>query len=285
MANKGHLVQLLQGIAAWNQRWKRHYSVLRRRCASALQWVWRTVTPPGNRGLRTIKDASWKTFKRLHTIPWRTMARQCKAPLLVLGGVLLAVFLLMIIIKVPQWQATSWRGQPGVDPKDLPKLENDARTTLIQGLGGLVLLIGLYFTLKNLQLTQDRQITEQYTRAVEQLGSSQLEVRLGAIYALERIARDSERDHWPIIEILTAYVRENASWKEEEHPSQKDRAPNETQLPQSNQAPPKLAPDIQAILTVLGRRTRTYGKGENQRLTDPNIKILSRGGLVLHSHA
>ena len=33
------------------------------------------------------------------------------------------------------------------------------------------------------------------------------EVRLGAIYAMERIARDSERDHWPIMEVLTAYIR------------------------------------------------------------------------------
>src|SRR3982751_6161439 len=38
-------------------------------------------------------------------------------------------------------------------------------------------------------------------------GGPNLEVRLGAIYALERIPRDSERDHWPIMEVLCAYVR------------------------------------------------------------------------------
>lgn len=36
------------------------------------------------------------------------------------------------------------------------------------------------------------------------------EVRLGAIYALEKLARDSEELHWPIMEILCAYVRNNA---------------------------------------------------------------------------
>jgi uncharacterized protein YjbI with pentapeptide repeats len=81
-------------------------------------------------------------------------------------------------------------------------------------------------------------------------------VRLGAIYALERIARDSERDHWPIMEILTAYVREHAPWEGEKE--------------QNNQllwgVRPKLAADIQAILTVIGRRTRTYGKGEDHPL-------------------
>ncbi len=37
-----------------------------------------------------------------------------------------------------------------------------------------------------------------------------LEVRIGAIYALERIARTSLDDHIQIMEILTAYIRENA---------------------------------------------------------------------------
>jgi len=36
------------------------------------------------------------------------------------------------------------------------------------------------------------------------------EVRLGAIYALEKLARDYEPLHWPIMEILCAYVRKNA---------------------------------------------------------------------------
>lgn len=255
---------------------RQQYSVLQQRGSAAFQRVWGAAVPAGSRGLWTIKDSSRKTYERLHTMPWRTITLRYKAPLLVLGGALLAVILLMIIIKVPQWQAASWEGL--MEPKDLAKLQNDARTTLVQALGGAVLLIGLYFTLRNLQLTQDRQITERYTRAVEQLGNDKLEVRLGAIYALERIARDSERDHWPIMEILTACVRENAPWKGEQ-PSQ------EVVLP-------KLATDIQAILTVLGRRTRIYRKGEEYPLnltgTDLRGADLSRahleGALFIGAH-
>lgn len=70
-----------------------------------------------------------------------------------------------------------------------------------------------------------------------------LEVRLGAVYALERIARDSEEDYWPVIEILTAYVRENA-------PRQQN----------DEGAKPHPRADIQAILTVIGRRERTHDK-------------------------
>jgi uncharacterized protein YjbI with pentapeptide repeats len=248
--------------------WLRHQcSMLQQRGSAALHQVWNAVARAGSRGLRTIKDASRKTLGGMHAMPWRILARRHKAPLLVLGGVLLALFLLMIIIKVPQRQAASWRGQPGIEPKDLSKLENDARTTLIQGLGGLVLLLGLYFTLRNLQLTQDKQITEHYTRAVEQLGSDRLSVRLGAIYALERIARDSERDHWPIMEILTAYIREHApSPPKDIPPLADDLSPMENSPEGKDQLQPKPMPDIQAILTVLGRRTRMFGKGEEQPL-------------------
>ena len=55
-------------------------------------------------------------------------------------------------------------------------------------------------------------ITDRFTKAIEQLGSKEMAVRLGAIYALERISRDSPEDHWTIMEVLTAYVRDNAPW-------------------------------------------------------------------------
>ena len=67
---------------------------------------------------------------------------------------------------------------------------------------------------EQLQVAQEGQITERFTRAIEQLGSDKMEVRLGGIYALERIANDSDKDYWPIMETLTAYVRERAPWRE-----------------------------------------------------------------------
>ncbi|WP_190824624.1 hypothetical protein [Saccharopolyspora pogona] len=42
---------------------------------------------------------------------------------------------------------------------------------------------------------QQQQITERFSTAIEQLGSDKLQIRLGGIYALERIAHDS--DHHP----------------------------------------------------------------------------------------
>jgi Pentapeptide repeats (8 copies) len=132
--------------------------------------------------------------------------------------------------------------------------------TLAQILGGTALLSGLYFTWRTLQVNREGQITERFTRAIDQLGatnddnSKNLELRLGGIYALERIARESKEDHWPIMEVLTAYVRQHAPWGlEEAQQFEEDAAP----------AP---AADIQAIMTVIGRRTRSFGRGEPERL-------------------
>lgn len=65
---------------------------------------------------------------------------------------------------------------------------------------------------QNRQLSEQAQITDRFTRAVEQLGHENRSVRLGAIYALERIAEDSERDSHTILETLAAYVREQSPW-------------------------------------------------------------------------
>ena len=98
-------------------------------------------------------------------------------------------------------------------------------------------------------------------------------MRLGGIYALERIARDSEKDHGPIMEVLTAFVRLHAPWPPEK-PAEAKEQPAESGKPVPGEKKPETKPapevkpraDIQAILTVLGRRARTYGKGEAQRL-------------------
>jgi hypothetical protein len=110
----------------------------------------------------------------------------------------------------------------------------------------------LYFnthqTSEALQATRDQvglfeqgQLTDRFSKAVGQLGTKDsLEVRLGGIYALERIARDSVRDHPTVMEVLSAYVREHA-------PSSMCVSTAPTTRPTT---------DLQAILTVIGRRDK-----------------------------
>ena len=53
----------------------------------------------------------------------------------------------------------------------------------------------------------ERRITELYTRAVEQLGSDKAPVRLGGLYALERLAQNDKRQRQTIVNVLCAYLR------------------------------------------------------------------------------
>jgi hypothetical protein len=128
------------------------------------------------------------------------------------------------------------------------RAQNEVRSTLLQGLGGAALLVGAYITYRQLQTSREGQITERFTRAIDQLGSEHLDVRLGGLYALARIARDSPADRASIGEVLTAFVRTHAPWP----PSLPDQPAASAPIEQV----PKLqvrAPDVQASLWVLGR--------------------------------
>jgi hypothetical protein len=99
--------------------------------------------------------------------------------------------------------------------------------------------------LSMLELQRRGQATERFTHAIEQLGSEKVDVRIGAVYALEQIARDSGELHWPIMEVLTAYLREHAS---------APVSPYGVELADIEAKP--MPADHQAIATVIGRRRR-----------------------------
>ena len=54
---------------------------------------------------------------------------------------------------------------------------------------------------------RDRRVTELYTKAVEQLGSADAAVRLGGLYALERVAQNNEDQRQTVVNVLCAYLR------------------------------------------------------------------------------
>jgi hypothetical protein len=130
------------------------------------------------------------------------------------------------------------------------KLQNDVRTTLLQALGGAVIALGALFTYRQLQVNREGQITERFTRAIDQLGNDkgQLDVTLGGLYALERIAKDSPADRTTIAEVLTAYVRGHAPWPPA-RPGQYVKDAPLGLLPSLQER----CPDAQAVMTVLAR--------------------------------
>ncbi|MGD1949114.1 MAG: pentapeptide repeat-containing protein [Leptolyngbyaceae cyanobacterium] len=131
--------------------------------------------------------------------------------------------------------------------KDRVSIKNATYGTLIQTLGGIFFFVTAYFTWRNvktaeanLKATEDKQITERFSQAIEQLSSKRLEIRLGAIYALERVAEESSKNSWVIIELLTCFIRANLSNLEVSE-SELKVTPN--------------SPDVQAILVFIGRHS------------------------------
>ena len=140
----------------------------------------------------------------------------------VIGVLLLVAALIFLLWKLPEWQAA--RATDIRSDRARVVLENELRWTLATIVAGAFVLVSGYVAWRNMRLLQEGQataregqalaaqgqITERFTRAIEQLGatnddgSPKLELRLGAIYALERIARESATDHGPVMEILTA---------------------------------------------------------------------------------
>jgi uncharacterized protein YjbI with pentapeptide repeats len=142
-------------------------------------------------------------------------------------------------------------------PADRANAVNSIRSTLLQGLAGFAVLVGAFFTWRQLQVNRQGQVTDRYTKAIEQLGQAGLEVRVGGIYALECIARDSPADRLTIVEVLTTFIRLHSplSPGTDERPRPPDP---ESKLAAARsterQAPMRdRAPHIQAAITVLGR--------------------------------
>lgn len=143
---------------------------------------------------------------------------------------------------------------------------------------GIVLLGQMFLAGLNLQVTRDTanqkadsdregQITERFTRAVEQLGNESIVVRSGGIYALARIMKDSPRDQATIVEILSAYVREHGLQTLKNDEAMNDAVTLRNSAP-SGSDPARLCSeeytrirgkvriqtDVQAALYALGRR-------------------------------
>ncbi|MCH9036663.1 MAG: pentapeptide repeat-containing protein [Chloroflexi bacterium] len=167
----------------------------------------------------------------------------------------LGILAVAIAIGLALWLIPGSQVPSGVtDAMEKAKLEDQFRRTLAQIIAGVVILAGVYVAWrrasaveKTVEVSREGQITERFTRAIEQLGSDNIAICLGGIYALERIAKDSPKnDHRQVMEVLTAYVRENARWDEAKAASEE---PDQEHRPSIT---------IQAILTVLGRRDRGH---------------------------
>lgn len=166
-------------------------------------------------------------------------------------------------------------------------------------------LIGAWFFLARhfaqTEADRRRRISESYSKAVGQLASDKIEERLGGIYTLESISKESPDDDWTVMETLTAFVRERSQRNESERtavnlderlktrayflwraaglpkgPAEKHRA-EALDLDRMGDPP---ATDIDAVLTVIKRRGSRNREAENSWCLDFSRAVLRQGDLL-----
>lgn len=138
---------------------------------------------------------------------------------------------------------------------------NAVRQTLLQASAGTIALIALAVTAMTFFLNRRGQVTDRYMKAIGLIGSEKLGERIGGVYALEQVMRESPQDHNTIIQVLAAFIRSNS-------PLNQTEADNvEIPVRQIRLANgwPMMAihaqADIQAALSVLGRRPERPERG------------------------
>jgi hypothetical protein len=121
---------------------------------------------------------------------------------------------------------------------------------------------------RTVELTEQGQVADRYTKAIEQLGSDRLNVRIGGIYALEQVARDSAQDHPTVMEVLTAFIREE---------SRELLVPSVDDEPGVDAPRRRTSSDVQAALTVIGRRNPAFDR-KDREINRPGVLIHDRYG-------
>ena len=107
---------------------------------------------------------------------------------------------------------------------------NTTRGTVISAYAWLASLAAFGLSIRNYFLTRRQQVTTRFSTAVGLLASERQAERLGGVYALEHVMRESSRDHDTVVEILAAVVRAKEDTSE------------------------GLQPEVEAAMTVLARR-------------------------------
>jgi len=186
-----------------------------------------------------------------------------------------AVTLALLAGSVWLW----WLGIPvlyrnaEVGPADRLKAITDTRTALFAGLAAIGAIATFWlnsraqrFTAEALRNTaetvwnaQEGQLTDRYTKAIEQLGDDKTTaVRLGGLYALERLAVDFLREHPTVVEVISAFVRDRVLGSEPDGSEPSRQNQHEVSV---LSRPSRLPTDIQAALTILGRLPQRTGIG------------------------
>lgn len=185
--------------------------------------------------------------------PWSRRGDVVRVSVLACAAVVLLVAVLFLPRLLLDWDLA------GADTPDRARAVNDIRTGLLQAVGGLAVVVGVLLTWRQVKVSRAGQVTDAFAGAITQLGDPDLNVRLGGIYALERIARTSKSDRRAIEEVLCLFVKNRAT-----------AAVRET--------------DVNVALLVLGRRRPAGGPLilDRAQLQDVRLQFAKLADADLH---
>ncbi|MBU2967049.1 hypothetical protein, partial [Amphritea atlantica] len=130
-------------------------------------------------------------------------------------------------------------------------------------------------------------IADVYTKAIEQLGAKDgegkphLELRLGGLYALERIAKSNEIYHPQIMEVLCAYVRMRSGQVAANKPNENKMESQPEAHDEQSYKIIQPETDIQAVITVIVRRNSDFDGLLQLDLSDAQLSRYDLNGANL----
>jgi hypothetical protein len=151
-----------------------------------------------------------------------------------------------------------------------------AIATSVVAIGTAVVAIGTFrVSQQTLQANTRQQASDRFGKGIEHLGSDNLDVRLGGIYALDKLAWDTPAEHTDVYNVLTSFVRGHAVVGKDSCadsnplaavPNSPTRSPLAASPASFSPAPssavastdPRPTEDIQTVIYLVGRRDRHY---------------------------
>lgn len=199
------------------------------------------MSPVGRRSGDRVVGSTRKVLARATRGLRRGLVRH-RGPLITL--IALALLLLLVVWLGPSLLTR----RPRVGGVDRHTAINGARTGLVALVAALGAVGGLLYTARTYRLSHRGQIAERFAAALEQLGHGSSSVRIGALYALNRIAEDNPAEYDGIvIDVLSAYVRDRAPW----HPDASSATPQDQDESNAASVASPPSPDVKVALALL----------------------------------
>ena len=217
--------------------------------------------------------------------------------------VVLAVVLAVVLFIAIFWRVFDWQGADWIDgwlgTSDLATaIKWETIKTLSQALLGLGLIVGIYVAYRRALASEEtskaqHNANEQkmFNEATAKLGDKSASVRLGGIYALDKLASSNEAYLTRIVEILCAHLRETAQQgNDEEENKKKDRKEGKKENKEEDEKidkkkyaekyKDKPSNEIQSLLEVLSGLNQLGEEKQEDRQSKPVRLNLSGAYLV-----